>query len=167
VYWNVYGEHQSAKKNDKESYADYEAGFKVAYVANSYEAHFGVKSEQSEINTKNHREQSSVTYETGWFQQLTDKLKYATDFSISLTDEGHTSNARVGAEYKLDCCTTVRAKSTTKFEENKATPRFAFGLTQTVSNNCMVTIGADMNAIELFGFTGGKPHSLGFEVNFS
>jgi len=168
VYWSIRGAHQTSKKNEEENYVDCSAAFKVAYVAKKYEAHLGVTIEQSEIKTKNHEEISSVTYETAWFQQLTDRLNYAIDFAISVNDKGNSSVARVGAEYKLDCCSTVRSKSTTLFEDkNKVTPRFAFGLTQSVSNNCLITVGADLNAIELFGHKGGKPHSLGFEINIS
>jgi predicted porin len=115
-----------------------------------------------------------MVYHTSWFQSLTDKLAYAADYSISIEedkDTTSTSEATVGAEYKLDCCTKVRAKTTTAFEQvdKKATvtPRFGLGVSQKVSDRCTIDLGADLNAFKLFGSQGGKPHSLGVEVNIS
>jgi hypothetical protein len=98
-----------------------------------------------------------------WFQKLSNSVKFATTFALSLDATVDPSCTAVG-EYKVDAASTVRARLRVSKPKENTNLRLGLALTQVLSAHATATIGADVNASNILGLKGGEEHSLGFEL---
>jgi len=148
------------KKQDEESALDYNFNFKC---------HFGFPYSSTTLlfnkqkdDKKNQWDQLGLI----WTQTLSDRVKFATKFTMD-TNLNIDPTLEAAFEKRVDDDTLMKSKlHFSSLSGDKKKFRLAFAYQTKVSKMCTLTVGADVNALELSGSKGGDGHSLGLEVKF-
>jgi hypothetical protein len=123
---------------------------KVGYIQPSYQA----------IGFYNHHENHDCG--VSFFQKVTNALKFAATFKVDRNKKNPPS-AQVGADFQYTDVIGIKSKLAVAGNSF----RLGAALSQKWSPNATVTLGADLNALELLGSAGGEAHSFGLEVKLA
>jgi len=99
-----------------------------------------------------------------FWQEVTPSVKLVSTFNVDRNNEKGSPAAAVAAEYKYAPDTLIRSKLGVSQPKDVKELRLALVLQQNWTTSSTVTIGADLNSLQLLGTNQGAPHSFGLEV---
>jgi hypothetical protein len=99
-----------------------------------------------------------------FWQEVTPAVKLGTSFSVDRAAEKGSPSAAVSSEYKYAPDTIIRSKLGVSQPKDVKELRLGVALQQNWTTSSTVTIGADLNSLQLLGTNQGAPHSFGLEV---
>jgi len=99
-----------------------------------------------------------------FWQEVTPNVKLGTSFNVDRLNEKGSPSAAVSTEYKYAPDTVIRSKLGVSQPKDVKELRLALALQQNWTSSSTVTIGADLNSLQLLGTNQGAPHSFGLEV---
>jgi hypothetical protein len=96
-----------------------------------------------------------------FYQDVTPAVKVGSSFALDRLAANTAPAANISGEYKYAADTVVKSKVGVNSAKDL---RVALALQQNWTSSATVTIGADLNALQLLGTNKGDAHSFGFEV---
>jgi len=99
-----------------------------------------------------------------FWQEVTSNVKLGASFNVDRANDKGSPVAAVSSEYKYAPDTIIRHKLSVAQPKDVKELRLGVALQQNWTTSSTVTIGADLNSLQLLGTNQGAPHSFGLEV---
>jgi len=99
-----------------------------------------------------------------FWQEVTPAVKLGTSFNVDRLNEKGSPSAALSSEYKYAADTIIRSKLGVSQPKDVKELRLSLALQQNWTSSSTVTIGADLNSLQLLGTNQGAPHTFGLEV---
>jgi hypothetical protein len=140
-------------KDNKETASSFFWNAKVGYLQPLYQL----------VGYFNNANKSNVVGGS-FYQEVTPAVKLGASFSVDRANEKAAPAASVSGDYKYAADTLVKSKLSVFSKDAAKELRLALALQQNWTSSSTVTIGADLNALQLLGSNQNAPHSFGLEV---
>jgi len=99
-----------------------------------------------------------------FWQDVSPAVKLGASFNVDRANDKSSPAAAFSSEYKYASDTIVRSKLGVSQPKDVKELRLGLALQQNWTSSSTVTIGADLNSLQLLGTNQGAPHSFGLEV---